>query len=409
MPKIQFIYQPGREFGGSGRQAQQIISAVGPISESALGGPLIAEVGRYPEPADLFVVVGDISHVARFAQNIGQDARAAYVAYVSVDAVPTAPDWAKALSRYGTVVVPSGFTAAAIHEHNRDLEIKIIPPTAKGLGTPAANEVRRYRESLVGDSGFVIGTVAQNSLRKGLPRLLWAFRKFVNPAMACQRCGHVEFNIATVCPACESPLVKFFGPKKNAKLVIHSWDAAADDYPLDGLISRFRLDGQVVLSLQHLSDRQMGLLYRSFDVFASASGGEGFCTAMLEAAAAGVPLLVPHHGGQVDLLGGVSEFVSTETTYTPPGRVGDFFLPELDDFAMKLDRFYMERSQFFLKWRSHLMASGMEGEDVEQLHTGDQYRERMSHLACERGLTYAMDRVAPAWAELFAALLKGKS
>jgi glycosyltransferase involved in cell wall biosynthesis len=106
----------------------------------------------------------------------------------------------------------------------------------------------------------------------------------------------------------------------NASSLKEAWKLVAD------------FDADLVAG--HLSDRKLAALFRSADIYIAASRAEGFGMKMLEAGAAGLPLIAPLYSGPRDFL--------TEMTVVPVRfrlqAIGD----TIDRRALRLDESYLD-------------------------------------------------------------------
>jgi glycosyltransferase involved in cell wall biosynthesis len=259
---------------------------------------------------------------------------------------------------------------------------------------------------------FVVGCVARNNPRKMLPRLIKAFRRFINPSTTCPKCGEVIFTLRPQCVVCGDAHVMFQGPKDDAMLYLHTVPDDPAGHKLLPLLERFDLLEKTGMP-EHMvpgrgvSDSGLNEVYNALDLHTIPTGGEGFGLPLLEGMAAGIPTLATHYSGHVDFMkDGAGEFIAISDFETCTANNGERALVDLDDYVLKLDRCYYEHDKFVAKWGPRmLITGGFTQEQVDGLITGKEFLRISGQLARERALDYRWEPIIEKWSTLFYRLL----
>ena len=146
------------------------------------------------------------------------------VGYVPIDGIPINRNWMNTFAGLDQLVVFGDFGESAIREHAPEFNVVQIPHGVHSevfRPLPAEDRAKMRAQMWGTDDVFVIGCVARNSPRKQLPRLIKAFRKFINPSTTCGDCGEVIYDTKAVCN-CGSMNLFHTEPKKDARLYLHT-------------------------------------------------------------------------------------------------------------------------------------------------------------------------------------------
>ena len=160
---------------------------------------------------------------------------------------------------------------------------------------------------------FVVGCVARNQPRKHYPILIEAFSQFCRD-------------------------------KDDAVLYLHT---NPDDigWDLHDLLRRYGISERTAISqvatVQNGVDRcVLNEIYNLFDVMALPTAGEGFGLPLVEAMAAGVPVVATNYSACTELLRGHGELVDVKQ-FQIVGRLNvEHAIPDVDDLAGRLDKLY---------------------------------------------------------------------
>lgn len=233
------------------------------------------------------------------------------VAYFPIDGRPLPPSWRGVLDAVDVRVAYSEFGRDVVRAACPELDVELI---YHGIDTTVfrpldKEEVRRKHG--FGEK-FVVGCVARNQPRKQFPILIRAFAKL--------REAH---------PA--SVLYMHTDPKDVG------WD-------LENLVTRFGVDDHTVFSkvttvMKGLPPEDLNFVYNAFDVMALPTMGEGFGLPIVEAMAAGVPVLTTDYAaGREFLMRGGGELIAVKDFLTIPPYNIDHALADADDLAARLIR-----------------------------------------------------------------------
>jgi hypothetical protein len=125
------------------------------------------------------------------------------------------------------------------------------------------------------------------------------------------------------------------------------------------------------------------------------------CLPALEAMACGAPMLITNYSAHLDFCADCAELIRVAHFMTEPRINAQRALVDELDFAMRLDKMYMEdKDGFVKKWRRYLDETSP-GWDESALETGSRLRSRLSGLGLERAKEYAWGPFLDAWMKLF--------
>lgn len=355
---------------------------------------------------DLVIALGDEWMVKHMAV---RPRRHKFVGYVPIDSAPLKADWINTFKAMDRIVLFGPWAEGVLRQENRSLKVDTI---AHGVDTKAFHPMVGMKRALKykfykNDEAFVVGTVARNSPRKMLPRLVKAFRYFINPSTSCETCGHIEtscVNHMRVCTKCGSKHVRHMAAKDNCRLYLHSVANDPAGHDLASLADRFGLLDVMDMPMnmqvgKGVTDSVLNEIYNSFDVFTLPTGGEGWGLPILEAMAAGLPVLVTDYSAHTDYVRNAGELIMVNDWITSKAHNGEHALVAMDDYVMKLDRMYYDADSFRTKW-GPLFDSAQESSALDNLMAGESYRAQLGHLAHERAQNYQWGPIVEDWRKL---------
>jgi glycosyltransferase involved in cell wall biosynthesis len=375
----------------------------------------------YPEivkrfKPDLVLTIGDIWMVEHIA---GHRRDHQLVGYFPIDGMPVPTRWIDVMKGFDHVVTFGPFGKRALRDSGAAFPIVSIPhgvdiDTFRPRSEEDRNLVRPMMTGKLVGKNFIVGCVARNQPRKQLPRLFKAWRRFVDPGIACQECGEVIHSAREMptCPVCESTEVRRFDGKPDALLYVHAKPDDRSSSNLYELRDRFGLNGYVTMPSNlpfegvGYSDERLSLLYNGMDLFTLPTGGEGWGLPILEAMSSGVPCLVTGYSGHLDFCQGVADLIAISEFDTQRHLV-EHALVDLDDYVLRLDSFYYEREQFLTKWGAYLTSRG---EDIasEMWQTGKfgvEKRKKLGDAGRERAKLFTWDAASEMWVDAISQIL----
>lgn len=351
---------------------------------------------------DVVLAIGDVWMIRPLTRYRGFK----LVGYVPIDSIPLPESWGETFESMDLVVAYTQFGADAIRKVAPNVDIAVIPhgvdvDTFKRLAEEDRQEIRKA----FGEKRFVLGTVARNNPRKGLPRLIKTFRQFINPSTSCQACGFLDFKQVEQCPSCGGVDLVSFPSKEDTVLYMHTVPVEETGHDLPELVNRYDLNGSVAMPASQnlrpgvgVTDIALNRTYNSFDVFTLPTEGEGWGLTILEAMAVGVPVVVTQYSGHVEFVKNAGEFVRVSEFVTAPGSLGERAITDIMDHVMKLDRLYYEQADFIKKWGKHLEVSfGIPRDQLEKTMTGAQLRSHLGEKARRRAEGLGWPAIGEAW------------
>jgi glycosyltransferase involved in cell wall biosynthesis len=382
-------------------------------SKDAYGELSFDHVIRRVQP-HMVLTIGDewmVNHIAMRPRNY------TLIGYFPIDSGPVKRSWVRTFAMYDVIVAFGPYGKGEINLVAPEIPVRTIP---HGVDTdtfmPLPPEEREKCRLMVGHNPgtFVIGCVARNNVRKQLPRLLQAYRTFLDPWCACNDCGEILFGEPALhlrkCGSCRSGNLRKGDHKDKVRMYLHTVLNDAVGHDLLPLIGRHRLQNYMavpdnITAARGVPDTQLNMFYNGMDLFTLPTSGEGWGLPILEAMATGTPVLVTEYSAHVDYVSGAGEFISVQAWDTHPGSNTLRALTDERDHAMKMDRFYLEHDDFVGKWGSFMRRQGGVGEDfIERLDCGRRLREGLGKMARQRALEYTWPKAVAQWIELFDAV-----
>lgn len=366
---------------------------------------------------DIVLVIGDewmVKHIASRPRNHK------LIGYVPIDSAPIKPEWLNTFRMMDLLVVYGGFAEQVIKAHPQAANLPMVSiPHGVDRQTfhpLSANEKRQARSLISPDlDRFIVGCVARNNTRKQLPRLLKAFRMFINPWSSCQKCGKVDHgNKKGACSNCLSTDLNFGMEKKDALLYIHAVSNDSAGHDLISLIHMLGLRGYVGLPDNMrvgcgVPDTQLNHYYNAFDVFTLPTSGEGWGLPILEAMSVGCPVLVTEYSAHTEFVHGAGEFIRVAEWDTCEANNGERALVDIEDYAMKLDRMYYPHEDFMFKWRKPFEIAGLDMNVLDNLECGALHRNTLGMKAIERAEEYEWGPIIKMWINVIESAIGNKS
>lgn len=264
---------------------------------------------------DVFVGFGDLWMIDWMRDLLDGNQPFKSLAYFPIDGDPFPPAWKLIVEAVDLAATCSTYGQRVVEEACPDLAIEMIYHGVDTSVFRPLEEAEGYKEKHGLKDKFVVGCVARNQPRKHFPILIDAF--------------------ATFCST-----------KPDAMLYLHTdpddigWDIL-DLLRRAGIADRTCISRQAAVD-DGVDDIRLNEIYNLFDVMALPSASEGFGLPILEAMAAGVPVVTTDHAAGVELVRGRGELVDVQVFST----VGRFNLrhaiPDVDDLVSKLDLLYYD-------------------------------------------------------------------
>jgi len=232
-----------------------------------------------------------------------------WVGHVTFEAAPVPPAALAGIRQMDHVVVPSQWCRNVLKEAGLEHDVRVIPHGVDlSVFHPLPNREEIRQEA--GLSGrFVVGCVARNEFRKQLPVLVKAFAR-----------------LARECP--------------EAVLYLHT-DPAEGSWPMRLLTQRYGVSSRTAFTRglngpvgidSHLLNR----IYNLFDVLVLPTMGEAFGLPLLEAMAAGVPVIATDCSAVAELVQGRGELAKVSEWLTMNWDGSEYAIADAADIAGKL-------------------------------------------------------------------------
>lgn len=282
--------------------------------------------------------------------------------YCPIDTNHIVPEWIGIWQQMDGVIAMAEWGRIMIKQGTRDRIDPICIP--HGVDTKVFHPKREEQKKKLEDDGapfagmFVVGAVGRNQYRKMWDKLFKGFAEFSKD----------KNDVVLLIHSDEKPVI-----------VSDGWDF--------GYISRkYNMHTRWMLTHANMDvqtrfwidDNQMNDIYNSFDVFCFPTGGEGFGIPLLEAQAAGVPVITTEFTTGLELVKGHGWLVEVlKDKHQRPvywtGQNGvDFAIPDDVDVAKKLQEAYDNKKLL------------------------EEYRKK----AREHSMKYDWDVIVPMWADL---------
>lgn len=307
-----------KELGKDGMK--EIVARYDPdVVLSVIDPQMCSYIGKLKIPMTADIKIrdpGENVDVDEVAERTGEELRSLdlspefeWVAHVPIDARPLPGEWWKFFADVDHTVAMSTFGRDVISDQF-DVEPDVIP---HGV------DFRHVDDH--SSRGFLVGTVNRNQFRKQYPRLLESWGKFYDLA----------------------------GRPDDVSFYIHADYEDDMGWPLERYIDMYDLEGAVI-PYQGVVDREeLMRIYNQFDVFTSATGGEGFSLTTIEAMSQQCPVLITDYTTSEELVtsGEPSprgSLIDPALMYDehPNFAAGKRALVDTDEFAETLLEYYQD-------------------------------------------------------------------
>ncbi len=223
-----------------------------------------------------------------------QQIKTHWVPYVPVDAdlfegcpiveVLKASDHMVAMSQYGYNQLSKFFTTDKITLIPHFVDTEVYKPIDKEEAWKILMDYFNYTkdkiEKIKERDPFIVTFVGENlSERKDIPRLMRAFKKFLNIVSA----RHPKYR-----------------DRVFLQLRTNVVPASGTSFDIYGLIKKLGLDNNAIVIAQKVPKNVLNAIYNVSTVYASASRGEGFGIPIVESMATGRPAILPNNSSHVE-------------------------------------------------------------------------------------------------------------
>jgi glycosyltransferase involved in cell wall biosynthesis len=238
-----------------------------------------------------------------------------WVAYVPTDAGPLPIRAVGYLEQADAVVAPTHYGRRVLTEALSGLEVCVAYHGVDSTVIRPLHDRVTIRDALGLGDRFVVGYVGKNQPRKQIPALVKGFAQFA--------AWH-----------------------EDAFLYLHT-DQDPRGWHVPDLIARHGLVDRTIVTpslsvSSGLPDERLNELYNAFDVFVLPSSGEGFGLPLLEAMAAGVPVVTTNESSNRELAEGRGLLIDVKTFITGTALNLEIPLPDEEDIAAKLEMLYRD-------------------------------------------------------------------
>jgi len=333
--------------------------AEGPAAPQQLPYPLVTSPSGMAEATqralsrfgpDLLVTLGDAWDFQWLPQ-LAERREVLWISFQTIDSGPASRRWGAWLGDADVVVCASEYGAQVLRDGLSLPDLRIIPLGVDGEAFARLPEREAVRAERGLADRYVVGFVGRNQPRKQIPVLVKAFAGF--------RAQHPE-----------------------AFLYLHTDPCDPAGWDLLDLLDRYGLAEDTAFTPDLTIDRpvddaELNRIYNLFDVLVLPSSGEGFGLPLLEAMAAGVPVIATDCSACRELVGGRGLLFGTRGSATLTVYNLELPIPDEADLESKL----------------------------ESLHADPEAAEGMAQRGRRFAETMTWDRCARAWEELIDGLL----
>jgi glycosyltransferase involved in cell wall biosynthesis len=354
---------------GFGRQTQELVTRLAADAAQRVGllgwgwqGTSALPLGltEYPpgpvpwEPApmqeaiddfapDVVITSGPLQAIRSFLDVPARDF-VIWAGYGSFEAAPLPPRDCDTLAQMDAIVALSPWCRKVLGEASVSERVYTIPLGVDSSVFRPLPDRARLRARAGVEGRFVVGCVARNTFRKQIPLLIRAFAQFARDHPDALLYLHTDPDDA--------------GWRLPELLARHG---IADRTALTAGVSRV-----VGVGLEALNE-----IYNLFDVMVLPTMGEAFGLPILEAMAAGVPVMATDCSAVTDWLTSRGEAIRVKATVTMPWDNAEYALIDEDDLIRRLTALYAspeQRRRYALEGRR--FAEGMTWERAVETWCG---------------------------------------
>ncbi|MCD6505105.1 glycosyltransferase family 4 protein [Candidatus Poribacteria bacterium] len=282
-----------------------------PSAIGQFGRDVLPRVIRDFQP-DILITLADLWMIS-WIPNMPERQSVQYWGYIPIDGEPLHPSWNRIIKDMDVVITCSKYGQQLVERTIPSVKVEMI---YHGVDTEVFKpltdkESLRKRYGL--ENQFIVGCVARNQPRKQLPILIKAFARF------CQ-------------------------DKDDALLYLHT-DPNDVGWDILDLLRRYGLDDKSCITkdatvLRGVSKQQLNEIYNLFDVMVLPSAGEGFGLPIIEAMAAGVPVIATGYSACVELVEGRGGLIKVKEFLTLGRHNIEQAIADVDDLVDKLNLLY---------------------------------------------------------------------
>lgn len=297
----------GWGYGGWPYDRTSIPYDVYPSAAPNLGRDTLARAIREFRP-DVLVTLGD-AWMVDWLPDLDERKTCRFLPYVPIDGAPVYRPWGRLFENADAVVACSEFARRLLQESFPGVRVELIH---HGVDTAVFRPLDIARPPALADR-FIVGCTARNQPRKNLPVLVKAFARFCRD-------------------------------RDDAVLYLHTdpddigWDVL-ELLRHHGVFDRTCISRRASVSAG-MPATSLNEIYNLFDVMALPTAGEGFGLPILEAMAAGVPVLATGYSACVELVEGRGELIAVKDFLTAGRHNVEYAVPDVEDLAAKLTRLH---------------------------------------------------------------------
>lgn len=351
---------------------------------------MISYIGRSKYPHNLQINLknpsegidtGEALKKAKKALDNAEPKDFVWIALIPVDGNPLTETYRKTIDKIDVPVAMSKYGKSVLEEQF-DLDPRYIPHGVEYREFQGySNDPTMFQEYGRKKTDFIVGTINQNQRRKMYPRLIKAFSKFYknqgepDDIKLYMHCDFEKGDNGDGWYIMEELLRENLAIKdKEGNIIPKTND--------EGELIVFQPQGKVPRT-------ELIKMYHTFDVFASATGGEGFGLSTIEAMAAGTPVVISDYT--------TSEELIAQGDPSPRGQLVEIetFLNDIPDFTgaprslIDVDDM-AEKLEFYYENRDKLVEHGENAREwVQRLdwnNVSNQWNDLMSDVEDEYGI-----------------------
>jgi len=292
----------------------------------------------------IILTIGDL-----FVYKYLERKKAIWCAYFPLDGRPAQRNVLDLLARIQCPIVPSKFSKEVLLDHGCEpvyIPHHVDPNVFFRYSDEDRKKLRKYYQ--IPEDVTVLGFVGQNTSRKKIPRLLEAFKKMKQKT------------------------------KEETLLWLHSSRYDESGYQLPEVIKSLGLIEDLDVRFTPWIDElsvgvsELNRIYNLFDIYVSASSGEGFGLPHLESMQIGIPNIAVNYSSMIELLEDVG------------------ILCKVQEYDM--DKFNTYRALVDIDDLANSMKTLVEDKKM---------REHLGQLSIERAKKYEISKIAKKWLRLF--------